>query len=691
MLLEVGIMFAAYVGVRVYESYRQESQRPSPKVGSAKKTALADTIINATENEHKHYFIMSTISLKLAVVRQILPAFAPVSLAFYIYTHYPHLKYVEKLLVEEKRVDSYTLSVAGGVLVLATGHYFTAALGVWILHTTTLLVAKRKTLSKQQLNNAFEQPQCKVWVLKDDIEVEIPLEEVNVNDIVVVNSGEMVPVDGVITRGIAIIDQQTLTGKAQPIEKGIGAQILASSIVIAGKILVQVESSGQLTTMAQLCHTARQSIDFNSTIEFKGEKWANRAVAPMLGIAGVILPILGPNATFVFMKSHIGDEMRLLASLSAINYMTVASHKGIMVKDGHALEELKHVDTILFDKTGTLTDENPAVGQIIVCGAYSEEEILRWAATAERRFSHPIANAILNKAEQANLTLPDEGIEDSQYRIGYGIELKLEHRLIQVGSLSFMAMEGLAIPQAINEVESDIHRQGSTLVLVAVNRQVIGAIEIQAQVRAEVKQIIRELRQLSHIKHIAVISGDHQQPTQKLAEELGMDSYYSEILPENKAKIVEQLRQAGRTVCFVGDGVNDVMAMRSANVSISLHGSATVTTDVAPLVLMDGSLSMMVELFELSKQLDTNLRNTMIITMIPSVANLSGAFLLHFSPLTSILVSFGFSLVGFGNTMLPLKGIPLAELINKEKLLNKDEKPVEPILPYSPSASYLNA
>jgi len=690
MLLEVGIMFAAYVGARAYESSSQKSLLSSPKVGSAKKTALADTFVNATENEHKHYFIMSTISLKLAVIRQILPVFAPVSLAFYIYAHYPHLKYVEKLLVEEKRVDSYVLSVAGGVIVLAIGHYFTAAFGVWILHTTTLLVAKRKSHSKQQLLNAFEQPLYKVWVLKDDIEVEIPLAEVNVNDIVVVNSGERVPVDGVITRGIATIDQHALTGKAQLKEKGIGSQILASSVVIAGKIWVKVESLGQQTKIARLGQTARESIHLKSTIQFKGEKWADRAVAPMLGIAGVILPTLGPNAAFVFMNSHIGDEMRLLASLSAINYMTVASHNGIMVKDGHALEELKHVDTILFDKTGTLTDENPKVGQIIVCGPYGEEEILLWAAMAERRFSHPIANAILNKAQQDHLTLPDVGIEDSQYRIGYGIELKLEHRFIQVGSLSFMAMEEITIPQAIDEVGTALHRQGSTLVLVAVNRQVIGAIEIQAQVRAEVKQIITELRQRSHIKHLAVISGDHQRPTQKLADELGMDSYYAEILPENKAKIVKQLQQAGRTVCFVGDGVNDVMAMRTANVSISLRGSATVAPDVAPLVLMDGNLSVMVELFELSEKLDDNLRKTMIITLIPSVANLSGAFLLNFSPLTSLLISFGFSLVGFGNTMLPLKGVPLAELV-KENGLKKNEKSVEKTLLSSPSTCYSNA
>jgi Cu2+-exporting ATPase len=189
-------------------------------------------------------------------------------------------------------------------------------------------------------------------------------------------------------------------------------------------------------------------------------------------------------------------------------------------------------------------------------------------------------------------------------------------------------------------------------VLVAVNQRVSGAIKIQAQVRPEVKNMINGLRQRG-IKHIAIVSGDHKQPTQKLAEELGMDNYFYEILPENKAKIVEQLQADGKSVCFVGDGINDAIAMKKANVSISLHGATSIATDMAEVILMDGSLSHLCDLFDISKKLENNLRNGVLITIIPGVINLSGFLLFHFTILTSLLVMGTFSTLAIGNAMLP--------------------------------------
>lgn len=276
------------------------------------------------------------------------------------------------------------------------------------------------------------------------------------------------------------------------------------------------------------------------------------------------------------------------------------------------------------------------------------------AAAAERKLSHPIAKAILKKAHEENLSLPD--IADSEYQIGYGITVRLDNKMIQVGSVRFMTKEGISIPENIEATIAHSQSDGHSLVVVAVDHQVVGLIELQASVRTEVKQIISGLRQRG-IQHIAIVSGDHKQPTQKLAEELGMDGYFSEVLPQHKAQIVEQLQKEGKSVCFVGDGINDTIAMKKANVSISLSGATSIAIDMADIVLMDGSLSHLCDLFDLSKSLNANLRKSLVLSLVPGVVNLSSALLLHFGIVISIIITNLFFTLGVKNAVSPLKQI----------------------------------
>ncbi len=187
-------------------------------------------------------------------------------------------------------------------------------------------------------------------------------------------------------------------------------------------------------------------------------------------------------------------------------------------------------------------------------------------------------------------------IHDSNYRIGYGIIVFHENNTIRVGSIRFITDEGISILEDVKDIMADSYEKGNTMVMVGVNDQLGGAIELQSQVRPEAKKMISVLKRHG-IKHFAVVSGDHEQPTQKLAQELGMDDYYCDILPEEKARIVEELQNGGRTVCFVGDGINDAIAMKKADVSISLAGATTIATDVAEVILMDGSLVHLCDFF----------------------------------------------------------------------------------------------
>ncbi len=658
-IISIGILFGSYIGVKLFEKFsaKKTKKNKSLSVQSVNKPQdkQNEIILNKTDKKYDHYFLVSTANLGLTIVRTyvISPPIALLNIGMFTYTTLPILKMAEKSLIKKRRIGNDAVIFIFTFMSLATNHYFILCLSHWFYHLANKILSKTQNHSKQMLTNVFEHLPQVVWVLKDNLEIEVPLEALHVNDIVVVNTGEVIPVDGIITEGMAMIDQQALTGESQPAEKGIGDKVFASTVVFIGRICVNVEQTGKETTFLKINQILNHAIDFKTNTQSWGEALSDKTALPFIALSTLALAILGPEAALIVLYSNFGGRIKLLAPLGTLNHLTSAYQKGMLIKDGRALEALNQVDTILFDKTGTLTTEQPEVGQIILCNDESEEdEILTYAAAAERKLTHPIAKAILQKAKTSKLSLPD--IDDSQYHIGYGITVMIEEKIIQVGSVRFMVKEGIAVPEKIEEAMAASHTEGHSLVMVAINHHIHGAIEIQASVRPEVKQIISDLRQRG-IKHIAIVSGDHKEPTQSLAERLGMDSYYAEVLPENKANIVEQLQKQGKVVCFVGDGINDAIAMKKANVSISLRGASSIATDIAQVVLMDGSLSHLAQLFDISNSLETNIRNSLGITIVPTAINIAGIFLFNIRLTSVVTIKNVLFLVGVGNAMLPPK------------------------------------
>ena len=653
MILEIGILLATYTGVRIYEKHKQKST--TAKQINLPQESSKEMVVNNVEKRHKYYLKFSVVSMGLAALRQFFfPALAPLSFGLYLYTTFPYMRQVENTLTKKRKIDVDVFFFTADMITLGINQYFAAAFTTLLFHRGRHTVAKVKNQSENMLIKVFNQQSSTVWILKNNVEIEVPLEKIKVNDIIVVQTGEIVPVDGIVIEGMATIDQHTLTGESQPVEKEVGTHVFASTFLVAGRIYVKVEKAGQDTTIAKIGEMLNGSADFKSSIQLKGEQWANKATLPMLIMAGFFLPILGPMNTVVFMYSHIGNRIRILAPLGTLSHISLASHNAILIKDGRVLEELIKVDTVLFDKTGTLTHEQPDVRQILVCDNYQEEAILTYAAAAEHKLTHPIAKAILDKAKEAGLTLPK--IDDSKYKVGYGITVSLDNKLIQVGSVRFMTQENIVFSEMFKTAIKLSQNNGYSIVVVAVNNQAIGAIELQTSARTEVKPIIAGFRQRG-IKFMAIVSGDHQEPTKKLAEELDMDSYFYDVLPQHKAQIVEQLQKEGKSVCFIGDGVNDTIAMKTANVSISLQGATSIATDTAEIVLMDGSLSHLCKLFDISKSLEANLRKSVAFTVVPGMFSLSSTFLLHLNIMTSLLGIVIFMAFGRRNAMLPLKEI----------------------------------
>ncbi len=641
MILELGLLLATHFGSKLFRELAEEPRaaRPEPDPPLTKQ---------GTEAQQLRYLRGALVSMGCFAI----PGAAPLGLAAYLYSIIPYMRNVERSLLRDKKVNVDVLFFTADALTFGTRNFFTAAFGLTLIHHGRYMVSKARDDSAKMVAHLYREMPNTVWTVVDGIEVETPLADVQAGDLIVVNSGNVIPVDGVIEDGIAQIDQRALTGEAQPSEREAGAPVFANTIVLAGRLVIRVERSGAETTSAQIADMLLNAVSFKSGVQLKGERWADQAALPMLASAGALLPVVGPVSTAVFINSHIGARILMFAPLTTLRHISEASRLGVLVKDGRALEQLADVDTILFDKTGTLTTDEPEVLRVTTLHQRSEREILAYAATAERKLTHPIARAILKRAEAAQI-LPFD-VEDSQYHLGYGTSVIVNDEMVRVGSLRFFQKEGFRIPAAVLKMQKDAHAAGNTFLAVGIGKQIEGVLELQPQVRPEARELMAQLRGLG-IGHLAIVSGDDEAPTQKLARDLDMDEYFYNVLPEAKAQIVESLQAQGRVVCFIGDGINDSIALKKANVSMSIAGATSIAMDMAEILYMDGSLKHLGDVVELSRRLDVNLRRSLMLCLVPSAVNLAGAFVFNFSILMSLLVSTACAAVGVSDVFYTRK------------------------------------
>lgn len=544
----------------------------------------------------------------------------PLIIVIGIYNLWPWFKEGYRLAVEEKRLGIIHLISLYFAVMWLGGYFLIGVIGSIFSGFCQKVQVITQIGARNDLIDVLGQKPQRVWVDINGVEMEIPFEQLRIGHTLVLDAGQIIPVDGVILDGWALIDQHRLTGEAQPIEKSIGDVVLAATVVLGGRLRVRVEKSGDDTTAAQIGEVLKRTVEYE--VDHLRAQFASveNTVWPMMagGLLGWL--VAGPVAGAAILGSNYVVGIVPLRMITLLNALSAGSEHGILVKDGRALEALKTIDTLVFDKTGTLTLEQPHIIAIHVCAGQSENDVLAFAATAEHRQSHPIAQAILAEAEKRGLNLPV--IDAAYYEVGYGLKVQLDEVALLVGSYRFMVMEGIFVPVAMQAQIDRCNIEGRSLVYVAVASELVGAIELDATLRPEALAIVGWLKQRGLKLHI--ISGDQEAPTRRLAEELGMDGYFANVLPEGKAALIEGLQAEGKQVCFIGDGINDAIALRKANVSVSFRGATTVATDSAQIVLMDDNLEQLKLLFELCQAYDdnlaTNYRQAVVRSLIAAVA-----------------------------------------------------------------------
>ncbi|MBE3127076.1 MAG: heavy metal translocating P-type ATPase [Candidatus Atribacteria bacterium] len=598
-------------------------------------------------------FAIITASLGLAAVgTYAVPALLPFSMLLVYFTAMPSLKGALHCLFKERRIGVDILDSIITILCLLTGEVFAAALMVWCLGIGKTILDKTSDQSRKLLTEAFGKQPNFAWLFKDNQEIQVSIDSLRPEDIVVVNTGEQIPIDGQVHNGEAMVDQHSLTGESAPVEKRTGDLCYASTVILAGMLYISVKESGESTTASKIKKIIEQTANYKVKAQSVGEKIADQAVIPTLGLASLGYMTGGQGAALAIINCDFGTGIRVAAPTALLASLIVSAKNGILVKKGQVLEDLCGVKTFIFDKTGTLTHEVPEVKEIICNdGKFRPQDVLFYAAIAEQKFTHPIAKAILKKAEECNVKM--EKRDDTKYDIGFGIKVTLNGNIIKVGSQRYMDRENIDIPTFIHKQLETIRIKGGSSVMVAVDNVLAGAIELESSHRAEAYDVIQGLRRRG-VQDIALISGDHEAPTKMLAEKLGIDTVYSEVLPQDKLRYVKMFQGKGKKVAMVGDGINDAPALSRADVSISLRGASDIAVDVADVLFMDGNLNKINLLYDISNNLKKNVRRSFALIVIPNSICILGAMFGVMGLSHSLILNNGANFIATLNGALPL-------------------------------------
>ena len=555
------------------------------------------------------------------------------------------LRYERRLTIELMDLIAVIVALYARLLILAAVTEF-----LYVLAVKALAMTRRQ--AEEELGRVLAEQPEQAWVVRDGAELQIPLTELRAGDVICVRAGEVVPVDGEIVEGLGSVDQRALTGEAMPEDKAVGDSVFGSTLLTAGRLHIRVTRDGGETLAQNLEKVIRQTTRYEATLLHKNIRLADATVAPSLGVGAVALFGLGPPAAMAVLSSNYMDLTMLNTPLSMLSYLRLASRAHLLIRDGRSLELAKDVDTVVFDKTGTLTLDRFTVTRILTVGALGEDEALRLAAAAEGRHMHPIARAITELARARGLVT--EEADQLQSMIGSGVGATIGGARVLVGSARLMTGAGVTVPETVlDEVDTGL-ASGRPEVYVAVDGRLEAVIELEPLLRPGVTELVQRLQASG--RRVYLLSGDHETPTRSLAEQLGADGWFAGVLPEEKGAVVQRLQDEGRQVCFVGDGINDAIALRRARLSVSLRGASSLAVNSAQVVLLRDNLDDLERLFDLAQRYAKDQRLVLPVTFGPSLLSVAAVFLLNINLVTATLLYYVSAGVAIGIGLRPMIG-----------------------------------
>lgn len=485
---------------------------------------------------------------------------------------------------------------------LCKGSFRSASSIMFLLTLSDILEEYTKKRTETALTASLAVHVDKVWMVTEQGDVLVPMSEVQTGDRLRIRTGVMIPIDGKVSEGEALVNEATMTGEPLAVRKAAGSMVYAGTLVEEGSIAVEVMAVNTQTRIQRIMDLIAASEELKANVQGKAERLADQIV-PYHLLTAAMAYLLSRNVTKVMaiLTVDYSCAIKLATPIAVISAMREAANHRMMVKGGRHLEAFAQADTIIFDKTGTLTEACPQVSVVVPFGRYARDEVLRTAACLEEHFPHSVAKAIVRRAAEEGLS-HEERHAEVKYVVAHGIASELDGQKVIIGSPHFVFEdEGVTLTDENQEKLRQIGGEDSAVFL-AIGQELAGAVFIHDPVREEAAQVIAALRKTG-IERVILMTGDGEEAAKAACEKLGITEFYARVLPEEKAAKVEEIRAQGHPVIMVGDGINDSPALSAANVSVAMKDASDIAREVADIALLSADLWELVTLRQLSQRL----------------------------------------------------------------------------------------
>jgi len=538
----------------------------------------------ATELDVKKKTIVRSAALLLA--RPLIPL--PVRALLALYGAFPIFrKGIAAVRHRQLNVDVLDASAVGAAI--ATGDFLTASLISFLLKLGDFLDEWTRSYSRRLLSEMFHTAEEWAWVERDGQELRLPLDEVIVGDTVIVRTGSLIPVDGLVIAGEAMVNQSSLTGESLPVVRRMGTSVYAGTAVEEGLIRVRTDLVGNQTRAARVVRLIEEAETLKAESQSQSEAMAERIVPYSFLASGLVLVATrNPARAAAVLLVDFSCAIKLSTPLVILSSLARSARHRVLIKGGKYLELLSRVDAIVLDKTGTLTEATPEVDEVVAFNGYSRDFVLRQAACVEEHFPHPVAAAIVREAARQGLG-HDEEHSEVEYIVAHGIATRIQDQRVVVGSRHFIHDDEHVDISLGEPFLDEFARQGKSVLFMAIGGKLAGLIAIRDPLRPESRSFVADLKQQG-IRRIVMVTGDNRETAATIAAELGIAEFHAQALPDEKVTIIRALQEQGCTVAMVGDGINDSPALSRADVGISMKHGSDIAREACDILLQEGTL-----------------------------------------------------------------------------------------------------
>jgi Cu2+-exporting ATPase len=595
--------------------------------------------------------VLPTISLALAFVAN--PIVRAINMPLMLWNAYPIALRAWRVWRREGRLNVDFLDVLAVTASLLQGNPVAGAIVTWLIKFGDLIRDLTAAGSRRAIRELLEFQVKTAWVVRDGIVVSVPASELAIGDQVVVYPGEIISVDGEIIDGQALIDQKTITGEGLPVIRGTGDAVFAATVIRDGQLTIRATRVGIQTTAGQIAQLVESAPVGDTRMQNHAERLADHLVMPTLALAtGTALVTADFDRFLSLVIVDYGTGIRVAAPTAMLASMMHAARSGIVIKSGRHMERLAEVDSIVFDKTGTLTHGKPAVLDVITYQDHTTaRHLLGMAAALETHLKHPVAEALRAKAQQLGANIPPCG--EAQYHLGLGVEGQVNGYYLHVGNERFMRESSIGV-RAMSTDRAALDEQGYSSLYMAVDGVVAGLVPYADQIRPESRLVLERLHAMG-IRDSIMLTGDNTVVARAVSRRLGLTRHFADMLPADKANVIQELQRAGNVVAMVGDGINDSPALSFADVGIAMKHGAEVAHESAHVVFMEDSLWKLVKAVEISRGAVGLIRqNYAIVAGMNTLAlalALPGGLI---SPAVTALISNGSAILASLNGLRPL-------------------------------------